>query len=120
MSEREYPEALLERAADAVRRAAMELAAEAVTSTAHVLVIGAAAEARHRGVLLDEVAMGRVELAMAVAEVQRRHASEGTPDVAEMAGRVFDPSVWECVRRRAITLLRVRGQEEGWYGEVVA
>lgn len=118
--EHDYPEALLERAADAVRRAAMELTAEVVDSTAHLLVVGVIAEALHRGVTLDEAAAGRVELVAALAEVERHHRFMGGPDAGALSAWVTRDAVWESVRRRAITLLRMRGQEEGWYGEVAA
>ncbi|MBN7371108.1 hypothetical protein [Mycobacteroides abscessus] len=97
-----------EMAAEAVYRAGIELASDAVSSTAHALLIGAAAEARHRGIPVVEVIAGRAELTMAVAEVQRRHLAEGTPDAEMMASRVSDQDVWSCVQLRARNILIMR------------
>lgn len=106
---------LHEAAAEAIYRAGIELAATAVTGTAHALVIGAAAEARHRGVALDEVVMGRTELTMALAEIRRRHTDEGTPSAADIASRLDNPDVWECVQLRARNIMILRGIEDGWF-----
>lgn len=106
---------LHEAASEAVYRAGIELAADAVSSTAHALIIGAAAEARHRGVALDEVVTGRAELTMALAEIRRRHTDEGTPDAETMASRVDNPDVWTCVQLRARNILVMRGIEDGWF-----
>lgn len=106
---------LHEAAAEAAYRAGIELAADAVSSTAHALLIGAAAEARHRGVPVVEVVAGRAELTMAVAEIERRHLAEGTPDAETMASRVDDQDVWTCVQFRARNILVMRGIEDGWF-----
>lgn len=116
MSEREYPEVVREMAAEAMYRSAMEFAAETLDSAAHVLVIGAVAEARHRDTSLDEVVMGRVELVTALGEVQRCHMFMGGPDVDSLTAWVNTEAVWARIQVRAGRILLVRWSEAGMYG----
>ncbi|GAA4676506.1 hypothetical protein [Gordonia humi] len=116
MSEREYPEVVREMAAEAMYRSAMEFAAETLDSAAHVLVIGAVAEARHRDTSLDEVVMGRVELVTALGEVQRCHAYMGGPDVDSLTAWVNTEAVWARIQARAGNVLLMRWSEAGMYG----
>lgn len=101
-----------ELAAAACARAAMEMAAESKQSTCAVIYLGAAAEARLRGVSVDELILGRAELVSARIEIERLHDRDGSASCADLEQWLQDAQVWAAVQGRAQSIMILRAIEE--------
>lgn len=99
-------------AAAACARAAMEMSAERKQGTCAVIYLGAAAEARLRGVPVDELILGRAELVSARDEITRLHGRDGTASCADLEQWLEDARVRAAVQERAQSIMILRAIEE--------